>query len=78
MKKSNERSNEKSNDLFFREPSTFELRRKKIDALKLFEFVEQFMMDTFFIKLTQFEKTGSIRTTFISLGNLIIKLHIRN
>ena len=28
--------------------------------LKLFEFVEQFMIDTFSIKLTQFEKTGSI------------------
>ena len=41
-------------------------------ALKLFEFVEKLMMDTFLLKLTQFEKTGSIRTTFISLGNLII------
>ena len=29
-------------------------------ALKLFEFVEQFMMDTFLLQLTQFEKTGSI------------------
>ena len=29
-------------------------------ALTLFEFVEQFMMDTFLVKLTQFEKTRSI------------------
>ena len=29
-------------------------------ALKLFEFLEQFMIDIFLIKLTQFEKTGSI------------------
>ena len=36
-------------------------------ALKLFEVVKQFMMDTFLLKLTQFEKTGSIGKTFISL-----------
>ena len=47
-------------------------------ALKLFEFVEQFMMNTFLLKLTQFEKTGSIGETFISLGNLIINFHFRN
>ena len=41
-------------------------------ALKLFEFVEQFMMNIFLLKLTQFEKTGSIGKPFISLGNLII------
>ena len=29
-------------------------------ALKLFEFVEQFIMDNFLLKLIQFEKTGSI------------------
>ena len=34
-------------------------------ALKLFEFVEQFMMNTFMIKLTQYEKTGSKGITFI-------------
>ena len=33
-------------------------------ALKLFEFVEQFKMDTFFLKLTKFEKTGSIGKLF--------------
>ena len=47
-------------------------------ALKLFEFVQQFMMDTVLIKLTKFQKTGSIGKTFISLGNLIINFHFRN
>ena len=47
-------------------------------ALKLFEIVEQFMMGTFLLKLTQFEKTRSIRKTFISLGNLIINFHFQN
>ena len=48
-------------------------------ALKLFEFVKQFMMDSFFwLKLAQFEKTGSIRITFISQRNLIITCHFRN
>ena len=43
---------------FFSKPSTFVFRRKTI-ALKPFEFIGQFMMDTFLLKLTQFEKTGS-------------------
>ena len=47
-------------------------------ALKLFEIVEQFMMDTIVLKLTQFEKTGSIGISFISLGNLIINFHFQN
>ena len=47
-------------------------------TLKLFDFVEQFSMDTFLLKLPQFEKTGSIAETFISLGNLIINFHFRN
>ena len=47
-------------------------------ALKLFEFVEKFMMHTFLFKLTQFEKTGSMGKTFSSLGNLIINFHFRN
>ena len=34
-------------------------------TFKLFEFLEQLMKDTFLIKLTQFEKTGSVvRTIF--------------
>ena len=47
-------------------------------ALKLFELVEQFMMNTLLLKLTQFEKTGSVHRIFISLGNLIINFHFRN
>ena len=44
-------------------------------ALRLFEFVEQFMLDTFSLKSSQFEKTGSI---LFSLRNLIINFHFRN
>ena len=51
---------------------------KKLMPLKLFEIVEQFMMDNFVIKSNQFEKTGSIGKTFISLGYLIINFHFRN
>ena len=47
-------------------------------ALKLFEFVEKSMTDTFLLKLTQFEKTRSIGITFISQGNLIINFHFQN
>ena len=43
-------------------------------ALKFFELVEHFMMDTFLKKLTQFEKTGSKGKTSNSLGNLLIPL----
>ena len=46
-------------------------------ALQLFEFVKQFMM-YFLLKLTQFEKTGSIGKIFISLVNLISNFHYRN
>ena len=45
--------------------------------LKQFEFLEQFMIGQFLIKLTQFEKTGSKNKIFISLGNLKIKFHFR-
>ena len=47
-------------------------------GLKLFELVEKCMMGTFFEKITQFEKTGSISKTFISLVNLIINFHFQN
>ena len=47
-------------------------------TLELFQFVEQFKMDTFLLKLTQFEKSGSIGKTFISLRNLIINFHFQN
>ena len=45
----------------FQVPFNFKFRRKKLIALKLFEFLKQFMMDTFLLKLTQFEKAGSKR-----------------
>ena len=41
-----------------------------------FEFLEQFMIDTFLIKLTQLEITGSQDQIFVLLGDLIIKFHI--
>ena len=47
-------------------------------ALILFQFLKQFLIDPFVIKLTQFKKTGPIGKTFISLGNLIINFHFRN
>ena len=46
-------------------------------TLKLLEIVEQLMMDTFMLKLTQIEKTESIGKTFISLGNLIVNFDFR-
>ena len=45
---------------------------------KLFEFLEQIMTDTLLIQLTQFEENGSIRKTYISLGNLKVKFHFQN
>ena len=47
-------------------------------ALKLFEIMEQLMMDTFLLEITQFEKAGSNSKTLNSLGNLIINFHFRN
>ena len=48
-------------------------------ASQLFEFLEQLMIDTILIKLTQFEKTGFIGNIFfISQGNSKIKFHLRN
>ena len=42
----------------------------------LFEFREQFMIGVFLIELNQCDKTRSMGKFFISVGNLIIKLHI--
>ena len=36
------------------------------------------MIDSFSLKLTQFEKTRSINKTLFSPGNLIITFHFRN
>ena len=47
-------------------------------ALKLFEFRKQNVIDNFSINLTQLDKTGSTILLFISLGNLIIKIHVQN
>ena len=47
-------------------------------VLTLFEFVENFMMDIFFVKIDPFEKTGSIGKTLISLRNLKNNFHLRN
>ena len=63
----------KKTDLHFKNPSNFVFRKKM--ALKLFEFVEHFMMEIFLLKLDQFEKTGSICKTFSRVGNLIIHFH---
>ena len=54
--------------------SNFEERH----CLKAFEFQQQFMIDRLLIKLTQSENIGSIVELFIPLGNLKIKIHIRN
>ena len=47
-------------------------------ALKLFEFVKQFMMEILMLKLTQFEIIGTIGKNLISLRNLIKNFHFRN
>ena len=78
MEKSNERKEtEKKTDFFLDKTSAFQFQRKKEMALNVFEFLEQFMIDTFLMTLTQIEKTGSIRKDCISLENLIIKTHFR-
>ena len=46
--------------------------------LKLFKVLKQFVIATLMIKLTQFEKTGSLGKFIISLGNQKIKFHFRN
>ena len=77
----NARKLKKKSTLFiFQKSSIFEFQRKDKIALKLFEFIEQFMMESFLVKLklTQFAKTGSIGKTFISLENLIINFLFRN
>ena len=56
---------------FFGKTSTFAFEsRKKYMALKIFEFREQNMIDTFLMTLTHCEKTGSRGTLFIPPGNL--------
>ena len=62
----------------FLNKSQFSNFKKKQMHLKLFELLEQFMVDTFLIKLTQFEKTGSTSKSLIPLGNLKVKFSFRN
>ena len=50
--------------------TTFEFLSKTLITYKLFELLEQFMEQTFLIKLTQFDETRSIDKFFIPLGNL--------
>ena len=47
-------------------------------ALSLFEFLEQLIISTVFIKLNQFEKIGSMGKIFIPLGNWLIKSNFQN
>ena len=48
-------------------------------AFKLFELVEQFIKDTFFVKINPIWKNMINRQNFfISLRNLIINFHFRN
>ena len=77
MNKSNERNEIGKNRFVFSKIFNFEFRRNKLMNLTLFEVVDHFMMDSFLLKLTQFEKTRSLVKTFISLGNLIKKFHFR-
>ena len=52
--------------------------KKKYMPLKHFEFQKLIMTDTFLIKLTQFEKTGSKGKFSIPLGILKTKIHFWN
>ena len=55
-----------ANEHFF-----FRISKKKLEARKLFELLNLFMIDTFLMKFTHFEKTGSI-------AKIYIKFHFRN
>ena len=66
--------NRKKTGFFFR---NFKLKIfKKINVLK--SLLVSRTHTTFLIKVTQFEKTGSLNKIFVSLGNLIIAFHIRD
>ena len=40
--------------------------------------LEEFMLDIFFNKVTQFEQTALVRKILIALENLKIEIHSRN
>ena len=52
---------------FFEKISNFEFQRKIQMPFSPFEFLEQFVISTFLITLTQFEKTGEKGKVFIPL-----------
>ena len=56
----------------------FSISKKKIDDIEALSICRRTYNERYFVKLTQFEKTGSIDKTFISLGNLIINFNFRN
>ena len=56
---------QKKTVLFFENLSSFE---EKMDGLKHFKFLEQFVIEKFFIKVTLFKKTGSISSNFFFAG----------
>ena len=70
----NARKQKKNIDLFLQKTSIFGFQRKNV-SLMLFKFQKQFMIDTGLIKLTQFEKTGSMIKNFILMGKLKIQFY---
>ena len=73
-KRVNERKETEKKLTFFLKQSPLAFRSKNYKASMLFEFQYKFMVGTFLIKLTRFEKTGSIGTFFKMLGNLEKKI----
>ena len=73
LEKVNERKKTKNTGIiFFLKKSNFRIYMKRKMAVKLFEFLEQFMIEKFSIKITQFEKTRSIDKNLVPLRNLQI------
>ena len=74
LEKVNERKKTKNTGIIFflKKIQLSNLHEKKKMAVKNFEFLEQFMIEKFSIKITQFEKTGSIDKNLVPLRNLQI------
>ena len=64
--------------LFLEKNLNFGISKKKPLTLKLFEFQQEFMIGTFWMKLILFEKIVSKSNFFISLENLETKFHFQN
>ena len=72
-------STQKKYGLSFCKKIQFLKFNEKTDGFKVFfEFLEHFMIDTFLIKISQFEKTGPVRKIFFPLENSIIKFQFLN